>query len=390
MARGSIAPDWSVAQADLPTRRDQRCLSTEWVVDPDSWRTPDDPTNPFLPVAAEPGPVSDDDVHVALVTPWQRRGGVATYSERYACALEDNGARVTSIPIGATTSANPLAYVKLLDRVPEDADVIHVQFEAGLFGRLGVSGTGAPAFFLALDRQAVPAVVTLHEVHAAHPHQHTVADRVLRGRDTVLERLSLWAADATVVHTKAAADVLHDRHGDHDAVHRMLHPAEADADPVPANEAKRDLDLEVPVALTFGFVEEKKRCRALAERLGVADRVRFLGYVEDRDVPTIFSAADVVVLPYERVTQSGVVNEALAYERPVVASALPAFEELEAEFDCLLTYEHRDGLQDRLQRALRDKETRTRLTAQAREYVDAVSWDRFAERSLVIYASLVD
>ena len=89
-------------------------------------------------------------------------------------------------------------------------------------------------------------------------------------------------------------------------------------------------------------------------------------------------------------TQSGVVNEALAYERPVVASALPAFEELEAEFDCLLTYERRDELQDRLQRALRDEETRTRLATRAREYVDAVSWDRFAERSLAIYASLVD
>lgn len=367
--------------------------------------------------------MSDDDVHVALVTPWQRRGGVATYSERYARALEDNGVRVTPIPIGATTSANPLAYVKLLDRVPEDADVIHVQFEAGLFGRLGVSGTGAPTFFLALNRQAVPAVVTLHEVHAAHLHQHTVADWVLRGRDTVLERLSLWAADATVVHTKAAADVLCDRHGDRDTIHRMLHPAEADADPVPAHEAKRDLDLEGLVALTFGFVEEKKRyqdviralpelpdltyviagghrpgegeaveasCRALAERLGVADRVRFLGYVEDRDVPTVFSAADVVVLPYERVTQSGVINEALAYERPVVASALPAFEELETEFDCLLTYEGRDDLRDRLEWTLRDEAARARLAARAQEYVDAVSWDRFADRSLAIYTSLVD
>jgi len=375
-----------------------------------------------LSVAAEPEPV-DDDIHVALVTPWQRRGGVATYSERYARALEDNGARVTPIPTGTTTAANPMAYVGILDRVPEVADVIHVQFEAGLFGRLGVSGTGAPAFFLALARQAVPAVVTLHEVHAAHPHQHMVADWVLRGRDTVLERLSLWAADATVVHTKAAADVLRDRHGDRDAVHRMLHPAEAEGDPVPANEAKRDFDLEGPVALTFGFVEEKKRyqdviralpelpdltyviagghrsgegeaveasCRALAKRLGVADRVRFLGYVEDRDVPTVFSAADIVVLPYERVTQSGVVNEALAYERPVVASALPAFEELEAEFNCLLTYERRGDLRACLQRALQDEETRTRLAARAREYVDTVSWDRFAKRSAEIYRSLSD
>lgn len=365
----------------------------------------------------------DNDIHVALVTPWQHRGGVAKYSERYARCLDDNGAHVTPIPIRATASANPLAYVELIDHVPNDADVIHVQFEAGLFGHLGISGIGAPAFFFALGRQGVPTVVTLHEVHATHPHQHTVSDWILRGRDTVLERLSLWVADATIVHTRAATDVLRDRHGDCDTIHRMLHPAEADANPLPAKEAKRTLDLEGPVALTFGFVEEKKRykdviralpelpdltyviagghrsgegedveasCRALAERLGVANRIQFLGYVEDQDVPTVFSAADVVILPYERVTQSGVVNEALAYERPVVASALPAFEELEAEFDCLLTYENSAGARDCLQRVLRDEETRRRLVTRAREYVDAVSWSRFAERSIEIYHSLSD
>ena len=356
--------------------------------------------------------------HIALVTPWDRQGGIATYAERFASALESAGATVTPIPIEDTDAANPLGFVGLLDEITDDADIIHVQFEAGLFGSFGIQGIGAPAFFLALARVEIPVVITLHEVHEEHVHRGTIGDYILRARDTVIERLALQAADVTIVHTAEAQRVLNERHRGNWRIERLLHPAETTANPVPMAEAKAELDIEGPVVLTFGFIEEKKRyedvinvlpefpnlnyliaggfregegrtvwrrCQVLADRLEVSKRIRHLGYVAEESVPVVFSAADAVILPYERVSQSGVVNDALAYRRPIVASSLPAFEELQNEFGCLLTYEDQSELKKHLNMLFSDNGLAQNLRKQANEYVNAVSWNQFVSRSLELY-----
>jgi glycosyltransferase involved in cell wall biosynthesis len=361
------------------------------------------------------------EIHVALVTPWNQRGGIATYSEKFAAEFEKADIKTTIIQIENTESTNPFEFIELLTEIPSDVDVIHVQYEAGLFGNLGMSGIGAPAFFFALNRTDFPVVVTLHEVHAEHPHRDPVGDHLLQLRDTIIERLALRAADATVVHTSQAKEVLESRHGDHWRIERMLHPTDAGVDPIPTDRAKAELGVEGPVALTFGFVEEKKRYKdmihvlpelpdltyliaggfregegetvfkrvqELAQDLGVTDRVRHLGYVEESDVPVVFSAADVVVLPYERVSQSGVVNDALAYRRPVVASSLPAFNELREEYECLLIYTDQNDLYNQISSVLDDSELRDHIQRQINEYVETVSWQNFSTRSRKIYETI--
>jgi glycosyltransferase involved in cell wall biosynthesis len=46
------------------------------------------------------------------------------------------------------------------------------------------------------------------------------------------------------------------------------------------------------------------------------------GYVDTADVPTLFGEARVVVTPYRRATQSGVVHLAYTFDRPIVATAV--------------------------------------------------------------------
>lgn len=62
----------------------------------------------------------------------------------------------------------------------------------------------------------------------------------------------------------------------------------------------------------------------LAQTLGLAERVRFLGKHVPADLPPIYAAADVTVLPSTGVESFGVVLiESLACATPVIASALP-------------------------------------------------------------------
>lgn len=361
------------------------------------------------------------DVHVALITPWERQGGIATYSNRLVEALEEIGIEVTPVPICNTDSSNPVGFVNIVSRIPDESDVVHVQFEAGLFGKLGMSGIGAPAFFLALNRSDYLVVTTLHEVHSKHSHKDTLGDYLLRTRDFVIERLALRASDATVVHTQEARRILQDRHGNSYRIERMLHPADGEAEPLPREVAKNQLGMDGLMLLTFGFVEEKKRyqdviqvlpelpdvtyviaggfregegdaivdeCQELAAELGVEERVRFTGYVDDEDVPVMFSAADAVVLPYERVSQSGVVNEALGYRQLIIATSLPAFEELCSEYNCLLTYQNRPELISQIKTLLFDSKTASELGKNVEEYLDDISWSNFSEQTMQLYKNV--
>lgn len=357
-------------------------------------------------------------MHVSLITPWQTGGGIAHYSERFATALEAEDVTVTPVPIQWPNTANPRRFNRVLDRVPAETDVIHVQFEAGVFGRLGVSGVCALPFFRRVSSLDSALVTTLHEVHRTHPHLPLPGDYLLRGRDFLIERAALRASDAVVVHTETARRILHDRHGDRGPVVQLHHPVEMTPEPDASETPDEAYAFDGDVILTFGWVEAKKRyadvidvlpalpearyliagrpradrgqeileeALAHARQLGVDDRVEYLGFIEDADVPALFEAADVVVLPYGRVSQSGSLNLALGYERPVLTSSLAPFEELQDEFGCPATYGDAEELERELKVLLDDTPERRRLIEAAREYADALTWPNFARDSVELY-----
>ena len=69
--------------------------------------------------------------------------------------------------------------------------------------------------------------------------------------------------------------------------------------------------------------------RSLAARLGMGDRVRFLGAKAPEALPDIYSAADLAVLPSTDTESFGLVLvESMACGTPVVASALPGVREV--------------------------------------------------------------
>ena len=59
---------------------------------------------------------------------------------------------------------------------------------------------------------------------------------------------------------------------------------------------------------------------ALAQRLGVAERVRFLGEILHADLPKVYSAADVMVLASSREGWANVLLESMACGTPVIAT----------------------------------------------------------------------
>ncbi len=71
-----------------------------------------------------------------------------------------------------------------------------------------------------------------------------------------------------------------------------------------------------------GAGPERDRLQQLADGLGVADRVRFLGNLDQTLLPELYSAADALVLASSREGWANVLLEAMACATPVAASSV--------------------------------------------------------------------
>ncbi len=78
---------------------------------------------------------------------------------------------------------------------------------------------------------------------------------------------------------------------------------------------------EARLLLVGEFWQDKASYFELMDRLGIRERVLlFDRYVADEEVPLYFSAADVLLAPYSRISQSGVVQMSFGMGLPVIAT----------------------------------------------------------------------
>ena len=79
--------------------------------------------------------------------------------------------------------------------------------------------------------------------------------------------------------------------------------------------------VECTLLVVGEFYDGKDQCLKLINALGLGSNVRVIDrFVPDDEVSLYFSATDLVVLPYESATQSGIVAIAHSFERPVLTT----------------------------------------------------------------------
>ena len=128
---------------------------------------------------------------------------------------------------------------------------------------------------------------------------------------------------------------------------------------------------------------------ALAERLGVADRVRFLG--RRRDVPNLMRAADAFVFPSHYEACSLVVSEAMASGLPVItARSVGMFCRLQDGVDGLVLEDAADAsaLAIRITWLIDHPDAAARLSERARAVAEQLTFRAMAKRYIGAYESL--
>jgi glycosyltransferase involved in cell wall biosynthesis len=130
--------------------------------------------------------------------------------------------------------------------------------------------------------------------------------------------------------------------------------------------------------------------KRLAADLGLAEAVRFLGYLDrQRELPDCYAAADAFVFASRTETQGLVLLEAMAMGLPVVGlAAMGTRDILEPRQGCLVPADDPEDFARALLRLLQDPTLRGQLSEAARCFPREWSDDRQAERLLGLYREL--
>jgi glycosyltransferase involved in cell wall biosynthesis len=124
---------------------------------------------------------------------------------------------------------------------------------------------------------------------------------------------------------------------------------------------------------------------ALVRRLGLAERVRFLGYVPDADLPALYSAATVFAYPSLYEGFGLPVLEAMACGTPVVTSNVSATAEVAGDAALLVNPRDTQALAGAIGHLLSDEALHADLRARGLKRAGQFSWARAARETLLLY-----
>lgn len=354
--------------------------------------------------------------------------GIATFTASLANAImrirPESGFGVVACDDGTLPAARTAEVVASLVSGSESSrasaaaalnefDVVFVQHEFGIYG--GEDGAEVLDLVSVLE---VPTVVVLHTVpRAPSAGQRRVIERLGRRADRLVVQSAVARARLLEQYLVAAEKVETIPHG---ARPNLSPPRPLDGSRAPVvltwgllgrdkgiewgiEAIARLADLEpAPRYLIVGQTHPKVRAsvgeqyrrllEARAAALGVAGHVEFDDAYHDTDsLLRRVREADVVLLPYRSREQvvSGVLVEAVASGKPIVATRFPHAEELLGEEPALLVpHEDAEAIAAALRRLLTDPVHALRAAAVARRNARALFWESVAERYLALAESL--
>ncbi len=120
------------------------------------------------------------------------------------------------------------------------------------------------------------------------------------------------------------------------------------------------------------------------------DRVKFLGFVDEKQVPTVAGATDIFVYPYRWIIASAALNTALSYQIPTITSDLDYFRQIKKEYCCIELFEreNRQDLLEKIQGVLRSSQKQRYLKEKCTYFNKKTSWSAVCDKTKQLYLEL--
>lgn len=365
---------------------------------------------------------------VMLVTaPGNGQTGVGDYTDDLLTHIDDIQIEKVELKI---RSRNPLDFLLPAIQVGlTQRDVIHIQHEYGMFGPMSLmTWIFFPIVFLLSAINNTPVVLSLHEAlnqdHVTKPftllkciYIYMINHLLILGATHLIFLSDTTRLEFTKsVHTREFTVIPHGV-----AVDRTAESSQ--------HEAKKRIGYTPDdiVIIEPGYIEPRKGSHVfveLAKRMpeyefliagGVSnpsyreyakkvvenapENLRVTGVLEEELFHTAFCAADLVVLPYLKTQQAGVVNtvgqsgifnRCIAHKVPVLGSEQTYFRNLKYNWGCIDTFSTNDLDQATqcIQETLNDETRQEQLITAMQAYADANSFNQVAKEHKKIYQRL--
>jgi len=125
--------------------------------------------------------------------------------------------------------------------------------------------------------------------------------------------------------------------------------------------------------------------RELIQGLSLEDSIRFTGYVEDSDLPALYTLADLFVFPSLYEGFGLPVLEAMACGLPVVTSNVSSLPEVAGDAAVLIDPHSLDAIADGMRRMLVDRELRTKCIERGFERAKMFTWEKCAKETVAVF-----
>jgi glycosyltransferase involved in cell wall biosynthesis len=132
-------------------------------------------------------------------------------------------------------------------------------------------------------------------------------------------------------------------------------------------------------------------CRAQAENLKIMDHVTFLpGYLNDENIAKLHAAAHICLFPYREIFQSGALQTALSFGKPIIATSVGSFPEtLKKENAWIVEPNSTVSLAQAMESALAatSRELATMGSESLRISREEHNWNQIAQKTQDLYLS---
>jgi polysaccharide biosynthesis protein PslF len=365
-----------------------------------------------------------------------RKCGMAEHTHYLAEALKKAGIEPEIVVIDNPDSANPFYFIKLAKEAIKGMtknDVIHIEFHLSLFGKfLGkLPGLYIIPFLIWLKLFGkAKVVITMHDsskksdaknlgwkamafyyyYQLIAPFLKHLSDRMIFhsefGKNIAVKE---WRFNKNKIDVIPLGSPMSGKQIDKNACKKKLGYANKKIllilgyikearDYGTVIRAVKDLDKNV-ILLIAGEVQLKKhqviydKIVEDIKKFKLDDRVKLLGFVQDKDMPILLNATDIGIIPYSRTFgdfTSAATAIQLAYNVPILATNLAPFEDFKERRKCIETY-NKDSVTDlveKIKELLYNKQKTEALIKQSKLYWKDTNWDEIGRKTKDFYLSL--
>lgn len=354
-------------------------------------------------------------IKINFITSWNIECGIAETSKFLVNELEKHGDIQNNIcPVKKSGTKNPFYYIKLLKNVGEN-QITHIQYHSDLFSPFipGFSLCYFPmVIFLLKFWRKNKIITTVHEIDP----------------NSMLDKLNikfLSLSSKLIAHNRNSINSM-EKNGIKKEKLFLIPLGTSESKIMDKTFCKNKLGIADKKILTiFGFISLNKGHDLIIDILpeldedciliivgtssnreqieyrhllkdkiasaGLQDRVKFLGFVDEKKLPVVANATDIFLYPYRWIIASAALNTAISYQIPTITSDLDYFKEIKKEYDCITLFKSEDkqDLVEKIRGLLSSDEKREHLKEKCMYFNKKTSWKSVGDKTKKLYLELM-